>query len=288
MAAPAIGAGVSLGRAVALLVLSLLAAGCFGGTARPKPGDAAARQRGWERVAIDTGPFLLVGYRSFGAPEDRELTVYIEGDGTAWLTPTQQSTDPTPRHAQAWALALLDPSPNRLYLARPCQYQSPERLARCDPAYWSVRRYSEEVIAAMSEAITVANDDLGARRIVLIGYSGGGTVAALIAARRPDVARLVTVAANLDHAEWTRRMNATPLDGSLNPVDQAGALARIPQVHFVGEDDRIVPKAIAESYRREFRDASRVRIVDVANADHDCCWTKLWPTLVADYLGPGS
>lgn len=276
------------GRRIAILILCCLGAGCFGGSERTRPGGDGARQAGWERIAIDTGPFLLIGYRNFAAPEQHALTVYIEGDGTAWLTPTQQSTDPTPRHAQAWALARLDPSPNRLYLARPCQYQPAERLARCDPVYWSVRRYSEEVVAAMSEAISVANEDLGARHIVLIGYSGGGTVAALIAARRADVVRLATVAANLDHAEWTRLKNATPLDGSLNPVEEASALGRIPQVHFVGGDDRIVPKSIAEAYRRQFRDPSRIRIVDVPAADHDCCWTTLWPALVAGHLGPES
>lgn len=279
-----------LGR-VAAVLLVLLVAGCFATSPQPRGPAAAgqiARQAGWQRIDIDTGAFLLVGYRRFGAPDVPSLTVYIEGDGTAWLTPTQQSADPTPRYPQALALAILDPSPNRLYLARPCQYQTAERLAHCDPVYWSVRRYSEEVVASMSEAISIANGELGAKRIGLVGYSGGGAIAALIAARRADVVRLVTIAANLDHAEWTRQKDATPLGGSLNPADSVATLERVPQIHFVGDDDRIVPRVVADAYRRHFRDGARIRIIDVPNADHDCCWTKLWPKLIEGYLGPDS
>ncbi|GAB2181920.1 hypothetical protein DLREEDagrD3_21430 [Denitratisoma sp. agr-D3] len=50
---------------------------------------------------------------------------------------------------------------------------------------------------------------LGARRLTLVGYSGGA--AALLAARCSDVVRLVTIAGNLDHRAWTRYHHITTL-----------------------------------------------------------------------------
>ncbi|NIQ12880.1 MAG: alpha/beta hydrolase, partial [Candidatus Dadabacteria bacterium] len=79
-----------------------------------------------------------------------------------------------------------------------------------------------------------------------VGYSGGGTVAALIATRRNDVSSLTTIAANLDHAEWTRLHHISPLTGSLNAVNFIDKIENIDQLHFVGGKDKIVPKEIID------------------------------------------
>ena len=50
--------------------------------------------------------------------------------------------------------------------------------------------------------------------VVLIGYSGGGTLAWLMASRIPETTRVVTIAANLDIDEWTRIHGDSPLSGS--------------------------------------------------------------------------
>ncbi len=49
-----------------------------------------------------------------------------------------------------------------------------------------------------------------------------------MAARRSDVELLVTVTANLDTGMWTEHHDVTPLTGSLNPVNYAGALRAVP------------------------------------------------------------
>lgn len=245
--------------------------------------DRYAAHGSLQRADIRTGSFNLRSYRRFAASTARILTVYIEGDGSGWLFGLQQS-DPTPENPTALALAAADDAPNRLYLARPCQYEATPIPARCHPAYWSTHRYAEEVIAAMSEAIDQAARELGGPRIRLVGFSGGGPTAALVAARRADVAQLVTVAGNMDHHAWTRIFKVTPLDGSLNPPDYAAALAAIPQVHFSGARDDIVPRAVLDAYVKALPDMGRVRVVDVPRADHDCCWRDLWPSLLKSYL----
>ena len=50
------------------------------------------------------------------------VNIYIEGDGRAWLNKNRPSLDPTPKNSLALKLAEIDPAPNVIYLARPCQY----------------------------------------------------------------------------------------------------------------------------------------------------------------------
>ncbi|MGE0096069.1 MAG: alpha/beta hydrolase [Alphaproteobacteria bacterium] len=249
--------------------------------------DRVAARGGWERFQTVSGPFTLVGFRSIRTPSNGDLSVYIEGDGFAWVTSTQLSSDPTPRIPIALELAVQDPSANRLYLARPCQYLSDAELSRCSPKYWSSARYSEEVIAAMNAAIDQTVRATGAKRLRLFGYSGGGAAAALIAARRTDVVQLVTVAGNLDHAAWTSIRKVSPLSASLNPADMTSALSRIPQIHFVGQDDTSVPPKVAQSYRSRFSDPGRINIIEVPGVDHDCCWEERWPGLLKQYVYVG-
>ena len=212
--------------------------------------------------------------------KQKRLVIYIEGDGLAWRRKHILSEDPTPRDPLALRLAAHDPGPAVLYIARPCQYQTGGPGTGCDPRYWSSHRYSEEVVAAVNFAIDWGVRQTGAITISLIGYSGGGTVAVLVAARRHDVTGLATIAANLDHRLWTEMHNVSPLADSLNAANFTNAVDNIPQVHFTGAEDKIVPPAIAESYRTKFTDATMVEIRIVPDFDHRCCWEDAWPDIL--------
>ena len=131
------------------------------------------------------------------------LTVYIEGDGLAWRTRSIPSTNPTPIDPVGLKLALAHPLGNAAYLARPCQYVGGHTARGCDQSYWTNKRFAREVIESSNEALTTLKLEFGARHLQLVGYSGGGAVAALLAAKRDDVIRLVTVAGNLEHLAWT-------------------------------------------------------------------------------------
>jgi pimeloyl-ACP methyl ester carboxylesterase len=242
--------------------------------------DHVALQNGFEKRLYDAPPFTLVGFRRDDGPAGGSLSVYIEGDGLAWLSRDVQSDDPTPVDPTVFRIAVQDPAAKRLYLGRPCQYLTTAALARCAPAYWSVRRFAPEVIAALGRTIDVEKAAMQADSVLLYGWSGGGVAAALVAAARGDVLRLVTAAAPLDHSVWTRLTQVTPLAGSLNPADQARRLAEIPQVNFVGLDDDVVPPAVADAYAARMTDRSRVKIVPLANFGHRCCWVEQWPALL--------
>ena len=242
-----------------------------------------AAQADWQRLELDAGEFVLAAFVPPGlelAPASGVLTVYMEGDGAAWVDGDTPSFDPTPRDPLALRLALRDPRRQAVYLGRPCQYVEGERRRGCSTAYWTAQRFAPEVIAASDRAVGQLKARYGADALELIGYSGGGAVAALVAARRLDVARLVTVAGNLDTAAWTAVQRLSPLDGSLNPADAWRALAAVGQRHYVGAEDSIIPPRFAQSYGRRFPADRQPEIVVVPGFDHRCCWADAWPRLV--------
>jgi pimeloyl-ACP methyl ester carboxylesterase len=258
-----------------------LIAGCVD---RSRNLDQYSETRRWEKVRFFTDGFVLTGMVRTGAAKSDTLTVYIEGDGLAWLGPSEVSSDPTPRDPVAMELAFKHPPGAVTYLARPCQYTTPGSYGRCHPRYWTVAIFAPEIIAAMNSAVEQAKQRAGARHLVLIGYSGGGTAAALIAARRRDVVRLVTIAANLDHESWTRSEKLTPLYESLNPVNDVAALQGIEQIHFVGGEDTVVPPLAVYAYRDRFPANRRPTVRLIRRFDHRCCWIDAWPGLLQGRL----
>jgi len=269
-------------RQAAIAILCCLLLSACGTASLDERRAAAARvavDAGWQRLALESRAFVLT---AFVRPQTRAgdtLTVYIEGDGMAWLDAATPSFDPTPLDPVALRLALRDPSKAVAYLARPCQFVSGTGRRGCDLKYWTSHRFAPEVI----EATNAALDQLKARhevtRLTLVGYSGGGAVAALAASTRKDVVRLITVAAPLDHRAWTSAEGLTPLSGSLNPADAWARLRHVPQTHYVGGRDRTVGESVVRAYASRFPPAEQPEVVVVPPFDHDCCWAERWPAL---------
>jgi len=266
---------------VTLLLIAGLFAAC---STLPSPAerrthaDTLAAVRGWQGEVIPAGRFNLISYAPQYLVQASRLTVYIEGDGFAWLNNSTPSTDPTPRDPLGLRLALAQPAGNVAYLGRPCQYGH-INPAECPQRYWTQARLAPEVIAATDKAIDVLVARFGATRLTLVGYSGGGAVAALLAARRNDVDRLITVASNLDHRAWTTHHGVQPLSGSLNPADEVDKLRRVDQWHLVGSEDRVVPPWLASSFAERFSPTQRIVVEVKSGFDHQCCWAEQWPSI---------
>ncbi len=242
--------------------------------------DLAARG-GFKPIEIETAPFVLSGWLRPGTGQT--LHVYFEGDGLAWRSRTRPAMDPTPSNPVSLRLALTDPTAEPvLYLARPCQYTEGEARRGCFTPVWTHERFSEQVVAAENEAVDQIKARLAARSTALYGYSGGGSVAVLVAARRSDVVFLATVAGDLDHELWTRTHGVSPLTGSLNPADVARAVAHIPQLHVTGGADEIIPPEIADSYCARLGGAQVIRET-LPGLGHDGAWEKSWPGLLSRY-----
>jgi len=182
------------------------------------------------------------------------------------------SDDPTPTEPFALKLALAQLEGEVVYLARPCQFNVTDR---CAQKYWTHARFSIEVVSEMNLAMDKIKAQFSVQEIQLVGYSGGGAIAALLAARRKDVSSLVTVAGNLDHAAWTRLHRISPLTESLNPADEAHLLRKIPQLHLVGSEDRNIQPVIARSFTQQGGiTPSSISIIE--GYDHRCCWEDNW------------
>lgn len=247
--------------------------------------EQQATRAGFVRTPLTTDSFELhTWHRGLGTPTSA-LHVYVEGDGRAFTRAGRLSRNPTPRKAVGMSLARADLNRAVLYLGRPCQYLSRKALAKCDPMFWSTHRFAEQVIEAMSSAVDSALSNWPEPPLlVMIGYSGGGSVAALVAARRSDVSALITLAANLDHRAWTAHHNVPPLLGSLNPSAAPNAdLGRLPQLHFAGGQDKVVPTFVVERFVRA-HNAPRESLRVVEHYNHACCWAELWPAPLCELV----
>lgn len=240
--------------------------------------DRLALSHRWQPEVIPAGRFELVAYRPQVIQPDDILTVYIEGDGYSWIDRYTPSINPTPRDPVGLRLALAQPAGNVAYLARPCQYLQINQ-ANCPPRLWTDARFSPEVVEATDRAIHFLKKLFGATKLTLVGYSGGGTVAALVAARRNDVTQIVTVAGNMDHVAWTNHHNIRPLIDSLNPADEVDRLLHIRQWHWVGSDDRIVPPLLLQSFAEHFPAGKQPMVEVIPGFDHQCYWVEVWPSL---------
>lgn len=243
--------------------------------------DALALTAGFEKTIITTDQFTLLAYTRIATKNKSDiLRVYIEGDGYAFDSALKPSIDPTPINPLALRLAIVDNSENVMYIARPCQYLLLLDSDKCLPRYWTSARFSEAVIASINQAITQVKAANNITTIELFGYSGGGAVVALLALRRNDVSRFVTIAGNLDHVSWVQAHGYTPLNYSLNAADFAEPLSQIEQIHFVGEKDSNIDRRVVNAYLSGMSNTQKVSVIEMLGFDHNCCWVEHWPELL--------
>lgn len=247
--------------------------------------DRLAQAKKWEALTVKTQELSLIAYVPTHFYSEEILTLYIEGDGFAWITSSLPSPDPTPIEPIGLKLALAHPDGNAAYLARPCQYiDTGER--DCSSSLWLGARFSEMVVAASTQAINMLKAKFGAKKLVLVGYSGGGAIASLVAARRTDVIQLVTVAGNLDHRSWTRHHRISPLSESLNPIDYRSQLIGLDQVHLIGKSDRNILPEFLSGFAAGNSELKLSRVIEVPGFDHQCCWARDWKKIWRDYVSP--
>ncbi len=240
----------------------------------------AGRHRSAERVAekyhmskrlVKGGKFWLLTYQKIqnpGAP----YAIYIEGDGLAFRTKYEISDDPTPLRPMLLTLAGMDTRTNVVYIARPCQYVMEIDSAVCKESYWSDKRMSDEVVSAMNDAIVNITHKAP---VDLVGFSGGGGIALLVAAKNPQIKSVLTIAGNLDHVAFNQYHHARPMLGSLNPIDYATKIRNIPQLHFSGGKDKVIPAFIGDKFVK----ASNSKCVHhevIPDVEHQYGWDRYW------------
>ena len=167
-----------------------------------------------------------------------------------------------------------------IYLARPCQYAGPSQHQPCDAKYWSSHRYAPQVIESYQAVLNQIKEKTGAKQFVLIGFSGGASIVTLIAAQRHDVKALITVAGDLNHEALTRHHHTTPLSDSLNPMSVAPRLKQLPQHHYAGKRDTIVPPFVAQGFAKAVNSPHCVHVTVLKGVGHHQGWEERWPGLI--------
>lgn len=214
---------------------------------------------------IKTSTFTIASWQKVTNP-DAGYRVYIEGDGAAFNANGLPSNNPTPHGVFMRDICFKDDAPNVVYLARPCQYVKDDY---CNVAYWTTKRFAPEVVEAEYAAVEQITKG---EPVTLIGFSGGAQIAGLITVLHPklNVQKVITIAGNLDHKAWTDYHKLPALDGSLNLKDYKKAFAQIPQKHFVGEKDKVIPPVLTEKF------VAGDKIVVVKGASHAKGWDEIY------------
>jgi pimeloyl-ACP methyl ester carboxylesterase len=188
--------------------------------------------------------------------------VVIEGDGQPWRNRFQVANDPT--SASPLLLEWLSVTEHTaLYLGRPCYFGQrevnapvpPVRITgqllnkQCDAYWYTFGRYSQVVVDSLVQAL----QKLAAERcLILLGHSGGGTLAMLIARQLPTVSAVVTLSGNINVTAWQQYHQFTPLMGSLDPSKLSPLAARISQIHIAADQDTsILPIWISQEAQRQ-------------------------------------
>jgi hypothetical protein len=268
-------------------ILLLQLAACAKAPTRRAEAEALARTHQMTPEILAAGPFDLLLFSREGTKSDQAI-IYIEGDGMGWVNKNRLSNDPTPASHTLLELALNDPRPGVFYLARPCQYVGGVGARNCSTDLWDASRYSERVVASMDQALDQIKQRSGATQIALVGHSGGGVIALLLAARRPDVNWVVSVASPLDIDAFTKLHNISPIDQSLNPTRFAAKLSHLPQIHYFGENDEGVPASIGRAYMNVLPDRDCAKLFVEPGADHNDGWRENWPDIIKTLPACGS
>ncbi len=242
---------------------------------RKSNSEEFAVQSGFSVQQIKTNQFTIWAASKGLNDNNGAVAIYIEGDGLAYKKRNRPSKNPTPIDYFTLQLAEREPASSVVYLARPCQYLSKSQLERCEQKYWTSHRYSEEVIDAYEEILGQLQRQSAIKEFVLVGYSGGGNIAAHLAARRKDVSRLITIAANLDLQTWTDYHSLLPMKSSLNPASDK-RLSMVEQIHFAGAKDKIVPPVVVQQYVEKLGNPKNVELIIKTDFDHRCCWIEQW------------
>ena len=267
-------------RVFALLGFSLLV-GCaqISPEQRKELAQQLAVNAGWTEQVLQTTPFSLMAFFNHSPNPVKVVTIYLEGDGHAWVGGRYPSDDPTPLDPVALRLAMAQPNGAVAYLARPCQYLKQANAARCTETMWTKDRFSKAVVDSTNQGVSFIKNKWGAQQIVLVGYSGGARIALELAAQRDDIKQIITVAGNMDPTAWTLELGLKPLTVMQSNRKLILATKQVPQTYFIGDADNVIPSKLVKEFANQYPAHNRPRVIVIRDNAHVCCWVEQWPEL---------
>ncbi len=225
------------------------------------------------RQEITAGSFRLTVFSRI-RDTNRPVTVYIEGDVPGLAPGADPGIDSTPDDTVGLRLASIDPSDNVIFISRPCQFNIDDFA--CKDILKNTLRWADQYYASANRALDYVLSPIPHPHVNLVGYSGGGALAAVLAARRHDIVSLRTIAGNMD-PHGNGRFHATdPQDDFIDPMMIASRLAGLPQEHFVGGKDDFVPPFLTENFIKAIGTNACATVTRVPDATHTAGWESAW------------
>lgn len=218
----------------------------------------------FNQKTVETEHFSFLVFEKDITP-GKPIRFYIEDDGK-----------PNPSKPMALMLAQKDPYQNVIYLSRPCQYVESKVCA--NPDVYGASRYNIEVVKEMQEMAAYLARKYKAPSVEFVGFGGGAPMALLLSTRVPNVTRVITVAGVLDTAAYTNHNNLPTLKDSLNPAEERNILGQMPQVHYVGGQDNVTTKRMAERFVARLSNPRSAVVKVLPSATHDS-----WENVQFDY-----
>ncbi len=214
----------------------------------PKP-------EGFIEKEIQTSNFSIAVWEKENIQPEQTLRIYIEGDG-----------DPIPSHLIALDFAKRDTNPNVIYIARPCQWTK-DAVCKQKPNIYGQDRFHEEIMREMQELIYYLIKKYHAPDIELIGYDGGAVVALNMAAKSPTK-RVITIAGITSLSAYNFYHNLPNVENAEDPEDNSFVLAQIPQIHYVGAQDEVTPRKLAEHFVAHLKRPKSAVVKVVPDVNH--------------------
>lgn len=149
--------------------------------------------------------------------------------------------------------------------------------------------YTAHNVDAVANALQALKTQYGARRLVVVGYSGGAATAGVILGRHPElIDRAVLIACPCDLAIRRQGWAKNVVRRSMSPHEVAGSVFKTAQVTAItGDADVNTAPAQVTGYIATLKARGvKARYIEVSKATHDAgiLGTKLLQDVVAAYL----
>ena len=226
--------------------LLILLIGCV--AIEPKMSDFTAKE-------IETSHFSIAVWEKNSIQPGKTLRIYFEGDG-----------DPNPYAQVAREYAEFDKTSNVIYVARPCQWVH-NKICEKKPEIYGNQRFNPEIMKEMVELTEYLMMKYNAPEVELIGYDGGAVVALNVATKVPTK-RVITIAGITDIAMYLDYNDLPSMEEMDNPAEELLILSQIPQIHYVGGQDNVTPKRLAERFVGRMVDPKSAVVKFVPSATH--------------------
>lgn len=215
---------------------------------------------------IKTERISFITWEKTGIKDNNTLRFYISGNG-----------NPTPKNPIALKLAENDDFQNIVVLTRPCQYN--EKMSICsNESIWKENQYHPEIIQEMSELVLFYIKKYKPKHIEFVAIDSATPLAFSLAQKFSNTSKIITIGGILDVDSYAKENNFKNLHSSQTPMNNRLFLSRIPQIHYVNDDDKIATVENAERFVSKLINPKSAVVKIVRNIDH-----ASWDSVNLDY-----